>query len=104
MHGDIGQRVKHLRDIVELGPVELNVLAGGEVAVALVPGFGDQGQLAHLPTVERAVGDGHAQHVGMQLKVKAVLQSQRLEFLLGQGTVQPAANLVPEFGDPRPDE
>jgi hypothetical protein len=41
------------------------------------------GELAHLPAVERAIGDGDAQHVGVKLQVDAVHQPQRLELVLG---------------------
>ena len=63
----LGQRVEHIGDIAQFGPVVLDVLARGEVAVALVPFLGDIGELVHLGAVERAIGDRHAQHIGVQL-------------------------------------
>ena len=82
---------------VELRPVELQVLARGEVAVAAVVGARDVGELAHLPRGQRAVGDGDAQHVGVQLQVDAVHQPQRLELVLGQLARDAALHLVAEL-------
>ena len=74
VHRNIGQRVEHVRHIDQLGPVELYILSGREVAEPLVPLFSDHRELAHLPAVHRAVGNGHPKHVGVQLKVQAILQ------------------------------
>mmetsp|Transcript_26978 Transcript_26978/g.48888 ORF Transcript_26978/g.48888 Transcript_26978/m.48888 type:complete len:221 (+) Transcript_26978:153-815(+) len=41
MHADLGQRVQHVGHVLERGPVVLDVLAGREVAIALVPTLGD---------------------------------------------------------------
>ena len=65
MHAHIGQRIQHIRHILQLGPVVLNVLARREVAIAFVPALGQVGQLAHLGAVERAVRDRNTQHVGV---------------------------------------
>jgi hypothetical protein len=90
MHPDIGQRGQHRRAHRQFRPVELDVLPGGEMAVALVPGLGDMGQLAHLAGVQRAIGHGDPQHIGMQLQIEAVHQPQRAELIFGQAAVQPA--------------
>ena len=66
--------------------------------VAAVVDPGDVGELAQLPRGERAVGDGDAQHVGVELQVDAVHQPQRLELVLGELARQPAADLVAELG------
>ena len=55
------------------------------------------GQLPHLARVQRAVRDGHAQHVGVQLQVKPVHQAQRAEFVLGQRAVEAALHLIGEL-------
>jgi hypothetical protein len=44
----LGQGVQDVGRVLQLDPVELDVLAGGEVAVALVVGAGDPGQAAGL--------------------------------------------------------
>ena len=77
MHLDLGQRVEDVGHVAQLRPVELDVLPGGEMAVAVVPAVGDHRQLAQLPRVQRAVGDRDAQHVGVELQIEAVHQPQR---------------------------
>ena len=103
VHVHLGQRVQHIGDIAQLGPVVLDVLARGEMAVALIPFGSDIGQLVHLAAAERAIGNGHPQHIGVQLQVEPVHQAQRFEFILGQGAVNAAFNLPAElrvaFGD-----
>ena len=74
------------------------------MAVALVPSVGDQRQLAHLVRVQRAVRDGDAQHIGVQLQIEAVHQAQRAEFILGQAAIQTAADLIGELRDAGADE
>jgi hypothetical protein len=98
VHLDGGERVEDVGHIAQLWPVELDVLARGEVAIALVPALGDVGERAHLAGRERAIGDGDAQHVGVQLQIEAVHQPQRLELVLGQAAVQPARDLGAELG------
>ncbi len=71
----------------------------GEMAVAAVVAAGDMGEHAHLPAVQRAIGHGDAQHIGMQLQIDAVLQPERLELVLGQLAGQAAVDLVAELGD-----
>ena len=94
---DLGQRIQHVRHIGQARPVILDVLAGGEMAIALVPAIRDVGQHAHLARVQGPVGNRHAQHVGMQLQIQAVHQPQRPEFVLGQAAVKPAFHLRAEL-------
>ena len=54
-------------------------------------------QLPHLVRVQRAIGDRHAQHIGVQLQIKPVHQAKRLEFLFRQGPVKAAFNLACEL-------
>ncbi len=103
VHVHFGQRVQHIGDITQLGPVVLDVLARGKMAVALIPFGSDIGQLVHLAAAERAIGDRDPQHIGMQLQIEPVHQAQGLEFILGQGAVDAAFDLCAElcvaFGD-----
>ena len=69
MHLNLGQSLQNIWHIFELRPVELNVLAGGEMTVALVPTLGNHCQLCHLKAVERTIRDSHAQHISMQLQI-----------------------------------
>ena len=86
--------------VAELRPVELDVLPRGEVAVALVPALGDHRELPQLHRVQRAVGDGDAQHVGVQLQVEAVPQPERQELVLGQLAGDAPLDLVAELRHP----
>ena len=97
VHLDIGQRGQDRRHIGQFRPVELDVLPGGEVAIALVPGVGNHGQLPHLMRADGAIRNGHAQHIGVQLQIKPVHQAQGAELLLGQGPVQTAGHLIGEL-------
>ena len=67
VHFHIRQSGQNGGHVGQFRPIELDVLPGGEMAIALVPGIGNQRQLAHLPGGEGAIGDGDPQHVGMQL-------------------------------------
>jgi len=89
--------VEDLRRVLQLDPVELQVGARGEMAIALVVDARDMGQLAQLGRGERAVGDGDPQHVGVQLQIEAVHQPDRLELVLGDLAGQPAVHLLAEL-------
>ena len=101
MHLDFGEFLEDRRHVRERRPVVLDVLPRGEMTVATIIGPGDMGELAHLPAVERAIGNGDAQHVGVKLKVHAVHQPQGLERVLGNLSRQPARDLVAELVDAR---
>ena len=55
------------------------------------------GEPVHLGAVERAIGDGHAQHIGVQLQVEPVHQAQGLELVLGQAAVNTPCDLIAEL-------
>ena len=97
VHLDFRQVLQDVGDVFQLGPVVLDVLARGEVAVSLVVAARDIGQLAHLRRRQHAVRDGHAQHVGVNLQVKPVHQAERPEFLFGQLPGEPALDLAAEL-------
>ena len=99
VHLHLGQLREDGRNVLEARPVELQVLARREMSVAPVIAPCDVRELAHLARGERAVGDGDAQHVGVQLEVDAVAQAQRLELVLGQLARQAAGDLVGELRD-----
>ena len=85
--------------LLQFNPVELDVLARGEVAIAPVVLARDVREHAHLFRRQQAVGHGDAQHVGVALHVQAVLQAQRNEFLFRQFIGDTARNLVSVLGD-----
>ena len=97
MHAHIGQGLQHGGHIFEFWPVILDILARGEMAIALVPPLRDHRQLAHLAAVQRPIGDRHAQHIGMQLQIKPVHQTQRLELIFRKRAINPPRHLSREL-------
>ena len=104
VHLDARELGQNVGRVFERRPVELDILPGGEMAVAAVVFPRDLGQLAHLARVEHAVRDSDAQHIGVKLQVEAVHQPVRAELLLGQFAAEAARDLVAELLDPRGDE
>ena len=99
VHLDLSEMIEDVRDVLQRRPVELQVLPGGEVAVAAVVFARDESERPQLRRVERAIGNGDAQHIGVKLQVDAVHQAQRLELLLGQLARQPPRHLAAELAD-----
>ena len=117
---DAGQELHHVGAFLQRNPVELHVLAGGEVGVVrgqlrgsnvtnlVLRGLrlsqqfgrgrvivaGDGGQHAQLRAVEFTVRHGHTQHGRVALDVPAVLQTQRAKLVVAQGAGQIAGELV----------
>jgi hypothetical protein len=94
--GEIGQQVWRL---FQLDPVVLDVLAGGEMSITAVIFVSDIAQHTHLCSIQSAIGDRDAQHIGVELEVEPVHQPQRLELILRQMAFDPAADLIAEFLD-----
>ncbi len=94
--GQLGEDLGHL---LEARPVELQVLAGGEVAVAAVVAARDVGEFAQLPRRQDSVGNRDAQHRRIALDVEPVAQPQRLELLLRKLAGEEAARLIAELPD-----
>ena len=94
MHLDIGERAQDLGNVDQLDPVELQILPRGEVAIAAIPTPSDHGKLAQLAGRQHAVGNGDAQHVGVQLQIESVAQAKRTELVLSQFASKPAPNLL----------
>ncbi len=92
----LGQDVRHRLD---RWPVELDVLAGAEMAVAAVVGACNVREHAHLLRGERAVRDGYPQHRRESLDVETILQAQRTELVLTEFAGEVAPGLVPKLGD-----
>ena len=102
LHGvnaDLGKIRQGIRQFGELDPVELDILPGGEVAVAAVVAPRHMRQPPQLLRRQRAVGNRDAEHIGVQLQIDAVLQPQHLEFVFGEFAGQPALHLVAKFLD-----
>ena len=117
VHVNRGQQVHHVSACAEWYPVELDVLPGGEVAVAgwqigcaelglaalcrlvngragLVVFARNLRQHAQLAAGEFAVGNGHAQHRRVTLHVPAVLQPQRAKVIIAERAGLVALKLV----------
>ncbi len=99
VHLDGGELGQDVGAVLQRRPVVLDVLARGEMPVAAVVAARDVGQHAHLLRAQRAVGDGDAQHVGVELQVHAVHQAVQLELVLGQLARQAPPGLVAELRD-----
>ena len=97
VHVHLRQVVEDVRRVAELDPVQLQVGARGEVAVALVIGPRDPGQFAQLRRVDRAIGNGDPQHIGVELQIEAVAQAQGLELFLVELAGQPPRHLAAEL-------
>ena len=75
MHLDLGQCIENIGQIHQLRPVELNILSGGEVAVAFIPPVGDVGECEHLSTIQRPVRNRNAKHISVQLQINSIHQT-----------------------------
>ena len=104
VHLDRGKVVEDRRNVGQGRPVELDVLARGEVTVALVVGARDVSEHAKLARRQRAVRNRDPEHVGMKLQVDAVHQPQRLELVLRDLAGKATIDLIPELGDASLDE
>ena len=99
VHFNTGQIGQDVGDVFQLGPVELNVLAGGEVGIATIIFACNRGQHAHLPRRNQAVRNRHPEHRRMLLYIQTILQTQRAEFVLGQIASQKSFRLVTKLRD-----
>src|SRR4029077_4960310 len=67
------QRLEHRRQVLDRHPVELHVLAHGEIGHAARVALGEIGERAELVRLQRAVGDADAHHeVGHRLALAAL--------------------------------
>ncbi len=99
MHLDRRQFGQQIGRLLQLDPVVLDVLARGEMRVIAVVFARNVRQHPQLRPRQRAVRNGDAQHIGVQLQIQAIHQPQRLEGVLGDFIVQAACDLIAKFGD-----
>ena len=104
MHLHAGQFRQDVRHLFQLRPVVLDVLARGEVAVALVVLARDVREHAQLHRGKEAVGHGDAQHRRKALDVEPVAQAQRPELVFGELAREKAPRLVAKLRDALGDE
>src|SRR3546814_11609506 len=87
-------------------PVILDVLTRGEMAITPVIFARDPGKHMQLLAAERDIGNGNEQHIGMELKIEAIHQPQRLELICGyfacETTRRLSENFLPHGTDPSP--
>jgi hypothetical protein len=100
VHLDLGEFGKDVGYPLECGPVELDVLPRGEMAVAAIVLARDVRELAQLAGRQQPVGNGHAQHWRVALDIEPILQSQRAELLFAQLTGKKARRLIAKLEDP----
>ena len=100
MELDPRQLRQDLRGVLQRQPVELEVMAGGEMAPTPAIDAGHPGQGAELVAREQAVGNRDAQHGAVALDVESVLESQRAQRVGRELARQVALQLVAELGDP----
>ncbi len=99
VHLHAGQLREDVRHVFQLRPVQLQVLARGEVAEAAVVAARDGRERAQLVRREQPVGNRDAQHRRVALHVQAVAQAQRLEFVLGELAREETPRLVAKLRD-----
>ncbi len=104
MHLHLSQLRQDVRHLLELRPVELDVLPGGEMPVAAIVGTCDLGQRAQLAAREQAVRHGDAQHWCKALDVEAIAQAQRPKFILAERPRKEPLGLVAELRHPFVDQ
>ena len=104
MHLDARQIGQDIGHALERRPVELDVLARGEMAVAAIVGARDVRQHAQLPGRQQAVRNRDPQHRREALDVQAVTQPQRPEFILAELAGQKAPGLVAKLRHPFVDQ
>ncbi|MNS09735.1 hypothetical protein D3C72_412300 [compost metagenome] len=97
LHG--GQFGKNVRNVFHGRPVELHVLPGTDVGVALVVVAGNFGHHSRLARSQLAVRHGDSQHRRETLDIKAILQAQGAEFFFAQLACQIASGLITELLD-----
>ena len=100
VHLHLGQFVEDGGYLFQPWPVELDVLARGEVRIALVVVAGDPRQPAQLGGGDQPVGDADPQHGCEALDIEAVLQPQRAKLVFAQRPGQIAFGLAAELSNP----
>src|SRR2546423_1281605 len=95
---------KDVGNALELGPVQLQVLARAEVAVAAVVLVGDLREFSQLLRRQEAVGNRDAQHRRVTLDVETGPEAQRAELVLRELAREKTFRLVAELDNALVDE
>ena len=99
MHLDFGEPRQDVGRLFQPDPVELDVLACREMAIAAIVLARDRGKHAQLPRRQQPVGNRDAQHRRVPLQIKAIAQTQRPKLVLGELAAEETPHLVAIFGD-----
>jgi hypothetical protein len=100
VHFHFRQFRQDIGHIFQRRPVQLDVLAGGEVGVALVVVPGNAGKPAQLVRAQHAVGNTDPEHGSQTLNVQAVLQTKGKKLIFGKLASQSSFGLVTELCNP----
>src|SRR5438105_579176 len=95
---------EYVGNALELGPVQLQVLARAEVAVAAVVLVGDVREFSQLLRRQEAVGNRDAQHRRVALDVETVPEAQRAELVIRELAREKTFRLVAELDNALVDE
>ena len=91
MHLDGGKLGENIGHVLELRPIELNVLARREMPVASIVLAADSRQRAQLQRGQKPIRNRNPQHRRVLLDVQAILQTERSEIVFREvaGEVSP---------------
>ena len=99
VHLDLGEPRQDVGGFFQPDPVELNVLACREMAIAAIVLTRDCGERAQLPRRQQPVGNRNPQHRRVPLQIKAIAQTQRPKLVFGELAAEETPHLVAIFGD-----
>ncbi len=100
VHFHAGKVCQQVGSLLQPHPVVLDILPRGEMRIVAIIFARDMRQHPQLPRIQRAIGDRHPQHIGVQLQIETIFQPQRPEMLLVQRAGQPPLHLVAKLGNP----
>src|SRR6202790_4370550 len=99
MHFHLREFGQDIRNFLELGPIELDVLASSEMPVAAVVAARNASESPQLRRRQETIRDRDPQHRGMALDVQTIAQAQVAKFVLAQQTCEESARLVAKLRD-----
>src|SRR3984957_12309986 len=94
VHLHSGEFGENLGNLLELGPVELQVLPRREMSVSPVVAPRDRCEGAQLDGREQAIGNRDPEHGRVALDIQAIAQAQMPELILAQVAREKSAGLI----------
>jgi hypothetical protein len=104
MHLDGREVGENIGNLLEFGPVVLDVLARRHMPKTAIVAARDVPKHAQLLRRQQPIGNRHTQHRRVALDIEAIAQAQVLEFVLRKLSREEAARLVAKLRDPLVDE